>query len=115
MYSKKDQLSKRVDASTINLYDKNIIVRFNKKQLNERVQFLLNKQVCQVCEESYNLDYPHHARFGIAKKDDRFMINICVHCHRIIHNKGFKDLKKTREETEDIGWENNLEYLNEAK
>jgi len=43
--------------------------------------------------------------------DDRYLINICVGCHRTIHTKGFNTLLKTRDETVGIGWDNNLEYL----
>ncbi len=96
------------------LMDSSIVVRFPKKELDKRVMFVLEKEVCQVCENSQALDYPHHARFGNAKKDDRYLVNICIDCHRIIHTKGFKTLSKTREETEDIGWNNHKEYMNET-
>ena len=87
--------------------------RVSITELNERVAFLINKEICQVCEESYDLDYPHHAEFGGYKKDDRSMINICIDCHRTIHTKGFDTLNKTRKETALIGKRNNEEFLNE--
>lgn len=87
--------------------------RVSKAELKSRVEFLLNKEVCQVCEESYDLDRPHHTLQGTYKKDDRSMINICCTCHRILHTKGFATLKKTKEETIKIGRLNNEEYLDE--
>ncbi len=92
--------------------DLSLVVRFDKAELRKRVEFVLEKDVCQVCEESHDLDYPHHARYGVSRKDDRFLINICTTCHRLIHNIGFSKVKKTRQETEDIAWENHQEYLN---
>ena len=110
MVSKKEQL-KWIKDTSIDEYDLSRVVRYDKKELKNRVEFILNIGLCQVCDNSTNLDYPHHARFGNSRKDDRFLVCICVDCHRTIHNKGFKTLDKTREETEDIGWNNNLEYL----
>ena len=86
-------------------------VRFDIAELKKRVQFILEKEVCQVCEESYQLDAPHHAVYGLGVKDDRTLINICLRCHRLIHNTGYDTLKKTREEIEAIGWENNEQFL----
>ena len=86
-------------------------VRFNKAELQRRVEFILAKEVCQVCETSTNTDYPHHAVYGFGVKDDRTLINVCVECHRLIHSSGgYKKLNKTREEIEVIGWENNDGY-----
>ena len=98
----------------LDLMDQTITVRLSKDQVKDRVQWLLNKEVCQVCETSTDLDYPHHAFFGISHKDDRTMINICVECHRTIHNKGYGPLNKTREQIEALGWTNNEEFKNEA-
>ena len=86
--------------------------RVSKSELKNRVQILLNKETCQVCEWSTELDYPHHALFGIAKKDDRNMICICVQCHRHIHTKGFPIHGKSRADTVEIGKLNNEEFLN---
>ncbi len=108
MLSKKSQI-KWVKEKALDLMDLSQVIRFDKNELQKRVSFILEKEICQICEESYDLDYPHHARYGNAKKDDRYLINICVKCHIILHTKGFKTLKKTREETEDIGWDNHLE------
>ena len=85
-------------------------IRLCADELKKRVMFILDKDVCQVCEESYQLDYPHHAVYGLGVKDDRTLVNICVSCHRIIHSVGYDKLSKTREEIEDIGWGNNDEY-----
>jgi len=97
----------------VDLLDQSITVRLSKDQVKQRVIFILCKEVCQVCETSMDLDYPHHAIFGISHKDDRTLINICVSCHRTIHTKGYGPLMKTREEIEALGWTNNEEYLND--
>lgn len=110
MYTKTEQLQKVKDKGLDEL-DLSITMRYTKSEVKKRVEFVLQKEVCQVCEESYDLDYPHHARYGVSRKDDRFLICICVECHRLIHQKGFSQVKKTREETEDIAWSNHLEYL----
>jgi len=62
--------------------------------------------VCQVCDESRNLDTPHHTKQGLGVKDDRSLICICIECHDILHRIGFETLKKTRDELEDIGNDN---------
>lgn len=85
-------------------------VRFDKTELRKRVYFILNKEVCQVCEDSLDLDYPHHVEQG-ANKDDRYMINICVECHRAIHEKGYSAVKKNRNDCKMISWNNHLEYM----
>ena len=103
MLLKKDQLFKNKKKQ-----DRKV----SKKELENRVKFILEKEVCQVCETSTDLDYPHHAVFGFSKKDDRTMINICVKCHRDIHTKGFPVHGKSREDTVKIGWKNNEEYMN---
>ncbi|MCK4816680.1 hypothetical protein KA005_12995 [bacterium] len=85
-------------------------IRFNKAELKRRVELILEKEVCQVCETSTDLDYPHHAIMGYGVKDDRSLVNICVECHRLIHSSGgYEKLSKTREEIEAIGWANNEE------
>ena len=104
MLSKKDQTKR---GGRLN---DNSPVRFNKSELQKRQQFILDKEVCQVCEESYQLDVPHHAEYGLGVKDDRTLVNICLTCHRIIHSVGYDKLSKTREEILVIGWSNNDEY-----
>lgn len=89
---------------------KNKPVRFSKKELQKRVEFIIAKEVCQVCEENTYLDYPHHAVYGWSSKDDRTLVNICISCHTIIHTKGYDILPKTRKEVEAIGWANDKEY-----
>ncbi len=90
--------------------DESVIIRFTKRDLNKRVEFILSKEVCQVCENSTNLDGPHHAKSG-SSKDDRYLINICIYCHREIHFGSFDNLMKSRDEVVYIGWENHLEFL----
>jgi len=86
--------------------------RFNKAELKKRVEFILEKEVCQVCETSTDLDYPHHALYGLGVKDDRSLVNICVKCHRLVHSSGGYDkLPKSREDIEITGWSNNEEYM----
>ncbi len=85
-------------------------VRFSKNELKKRVEFIIAKEICQVCDENSFLDYPHHAVYGWSSKDDRTLVNICISCHTIIHTKGYTALAKDREEIEVIGWKNNKEY-----
>lgn len=87
--------------------------KVNKEEFNKRVSFLIDKGLCQICNESSYLDFPHHAEFGLAKKDDRTMINICIECHRHIHTKGFPIHGLSRADTVAIGWKNNEEFLND--
>jgi hypothetical protein len=110
MYTKEMQTNKNKEKE-VDLSDRSITIRLKKDEIKKRVQWLLDKEVCQVCENSTNLDYPHHAIFGWSNKDDRTMINICVDCHRTIHTKGYGPLKKDRSTIENIGWSNNEEYL----
>lgn len=120
--NRKGALKKSIEANKINpiedmnLFDKSITVRFDKKELQRRVYFVLNLNdgVCQVCESSRDLDYPHHTKQG-SKKDDRYMINICCSCHDILHRVGFETLNKTREELKVIGWYNHLKYMESIK
>ncbi|TLP41052.1 hypothetical protein [Arcobacter arenosus] len=85
--------------------------KVKKAELEARVKFILSKEFCQICG-SDDLDYPHHAEFGLAKKDDRTLINICVPCHRHIHQIGFPIHGLSRIDTIKIGWENNEEFIN---
>lgn len=91
--------------------DKNIVVRYGKEDLKKRVSFVLDLGPCQVCETSMDLDYPHHAVYGMGKKDDRYLINICVVCHSTIHGLGYEKLKKSRFTLKEIGWDNHLNFL----
>ncbi len=85
-------------------------IRFNKAELKRRVELILEKEVCQVCETSTDLDYPHHSIYGLGVKDDRSLVNVCVECHILIHSSGgYEKLSKTRKEIEAIGWANNEE------
>jgi len=90
--------------------------RVSKSELKSRVEFILSKEVCQVCNVSTNLDYPHHSEFGLSKKNDYSLINICIDCHRHIHTKGFPIHGLSRNDTIQIGIRNNTEYfLNEKR
>ena len=82
-------------------------VRFLKAKLRDRVYRILNLNdgLCQVCNASSELDYPHHVEQG-SKKDDRTMINICIYCHDLIHRVGYEAINKTREECKVIAWSN---------
>ena len=90
--------------------DESKTIRFTKRDLNKRKEFILSKEVCQVCEQSHDLDSPHHARSG-KDKDDRYLINVCIPCHREIHFGSYDNVPKSRGELEYIGWENHLEFL----
>lgn len=86
--------------------------RVSKSELKERVEFILNKELCQICNISTDLDYPHHSEFGLSKKNDKSLINICVTCHSHIHTKGFPIHGLSREDTILIGVQNNMEFEN---
>ena len=102
------------DSGTKESLNPNKPVRFEKKKLQQRVYNILNIEVCQVCEKSHDLDYPHHVMQG-AKKDDRYMINICVECHRLIHEVGYRAVDKWREECKHIAWDNHERFENLEK
>lgn len=93
---KKSPIKKKAYVAKVGL-NPNKPVRFQKEKLQQRVYNILNLGCCQVCEESYDLDYPHHVEQG-SKKDDRTMINICIGCHDLIHRVGYSAVKKDRSE-----------------
>ena len=86
-------------------------VRVDACELEKCVNFILSKEVCQVCEDSISLDYPHHVVQGLGVKHDFTLICICVNCHRLIHSCGYSSVKKSREECEIIAEKNNLEFI----
>ena len=86
-------------------------VRFNKKEYQERQEWIMSKEVCQVCDTSTDLDAPHHADYGLGKKDDRSLVCICIACHKEVHSGSYLNLKKSREQILRIGYNNNDEYL----
>jgi len=94
--------------------NKNRPVRFKKDALKKRVNLIVGIGACQVCEESYDLDYPHHVERG-SKKDDRYMINICVYCHMLIHSVGYSSVEKSLIECKNISWGNHLMFEKESK
>lgn len=102
------------DCEEIDLFDENIVVRFPKEEYKRRQDFVLAYGTCQICEESTDLDTPHHARQGLGVKDDRYLDCICKRCHGLIHTVGYGAVKKTREECESIGWGNNLDYIEQT-
>jgi len=75
--------------------------RFAPKEYKAYQDYIKDIGVCQVCEESAQLDTPHHTKQG-ANKDDRSLICICISCHDILHRIGFETLAKTRAELEEI-------------
>ena len=85
-------------------------VRFNAIDLKYRIELIVEIGCCQVCELSYELDVPHHVEQGLGVKDDRYMLNICVPCHRLIHSVGYSAVKKTRVECKEIAWGNHLKF-----
>lgn len=97
----------------MDLFDEKLVVRFPKDEYRKRQNFIKEYETCQVCEESQDLDTPHHARQGLGVKDDRFLINVCINCHGKIHSIGYGAVKKTREDCESIGWGNHLEFMEE--
>jgi len=88
-------------------------VRFTFKEYRRRQTFIRGLGVCQVCDESCDLDAPHHVMQGVGVKDDRFLINICDGCHRMIHTVGYIGVKKTKEECKEIAWSNHLKFEEE--
>ena len=97
--------------SDADLLDETQTIRFDKKEYRKRQDFVFNIGVCQVCENSYNMTTPHHGKYG-AFKDDRYLVAVSdCDCHYKIHNVGYEDLAKSKEEIEAIGWDNHLEYL----
>lgn len=82
--------------------------RLSKEEYKAYQTYIKEIGVCQVCEESTDLDTPHHTKQGIGNKDDRSIICICIACHSEIHTKGFSGLAKDRATLEEIGrinWE----------
>lgn len=84
--------------------------RFSPDKYREYQNHILSFGVCQVCDESTDLDTPHHTKQGLGVKDDRSLICICISCHDILHRVGFETLKKTRLELEEIGRINWVDY-----
>lgn len=84
-------------------------VRFKKTKYKARQDEIRSLGACQVCDTSYELDAPHHVVQGLGFKDDRYMINICVTCHSLIHSvAGYVGVAKTKEECKVIAWNNHL-------
>ena len=92
---------------------RNKALRMKKKEFDNYRGFLNNSgDPCQVCEENYLLDPPHHEP-NTYDKDDKYQLRICVNCHRIRHTGDVKTLKKTLVEMEEIAvnnWETYQEY-----
>ena len=107
-YSGKNRNRKGNRKDTRESLNPNKPVRFTKAKLEKRVYDILNLGVCQICEESSELDYPHHVEQG-AKKDDRTLINVCISCHDLIHRVGYSAVNKDRSECIVIAWSNHEE------
>ena len=88
-------------------------VRFSKSKYIERQEIIRGFGLCQVCEESTDMDTPHHGDYGLGKKDDRSLVCICIKCHYEIHSGSYSNIKKTREEIKEIGYNNDKELLKE--
>ena len=86
----------------------NKAVRFPTAKYKQRQDDIRALGACQVCERFYTLDAPHHVMQGVGTKDDRFMINICIDCHGLIHTIGYSAVKKNREECREIAWSNHI-------
>ena len=119
MFTKKDQTSSnrikpKSNNSKSGIKDDTKPVRFSEAEYKARQDFILAKESCQCCGEFGNLDTPHHAEYGLGKKDDRYLVNICLVCHWEIHSGSYDNLPKTREELKVIGWLNHLEYMDQA-
>ena len=88
---------------------KNRPTRLSKSELESYILYLNDcGEPCQVCEENFMLDKPHHTKRGY-KKDDTFQIRICTKCHHELHFGVHKNLKKTDDEIEEISianWKN---------
>ena len=104
---KKDRRSGRVSLNP----DKPVL--FTLPKYRKRQDDIRSLEVCQVCEACSDLDAPHHVLQGLGVKDDRYLINICIICHGIIHTVGYMGVKKTREECEEIAWSNHLKFEEE--
>ncbi|RLA84431.1 MAG: hypothetical protein DRG78_01535 [Epsilonproteobacteria bacterium] len=113
--AKSKQLSKnKVDVMTLDLRDKSLVIRFNDTEYINRQDFIMKINTCQICNIDTQSGVPHHAKYGSHAKDDRFLVNVgksCV-CHHNIHFKSYEGIELTKKEIEDIGWQNNLDYLN---
>lgn len=82
-------------------------VRFFQAKYRARQDAIRELGRCQVCDVSYELDAPHHVMQG-GCKDDRYLINICVTCHGLIHSVGYSAVKKDRSECKVIAWSNHV-------
>ena len=88
----------------------NKAVRFEPAKYKQRQDDIKDLGVCQVCDLSYELDTPHHVEQGIGVKDDRYLINVCIDCHGLIHVVGYSAVKKDRAECKEIAWSNHLRF-----
>jgi len=86
-------------------------IRFKTPKYRQRQREIKSLGVCQVCELNYELDTPHHVMQGSCK-DDRYLINICIDCHALIHMVGYSAALKDRLECKVIAWNNHLMFEN---
>ena len=80
--------------------------RLSPKEYADYQDYIKDIGVCQVCEESTDLDTPHHSLYGLGVKSDISLVCICINCHSNIHSKGYGHVPKTRKEIESIGKHN---------
>ncbi|RLA82787.1 MAG: hypothetical protein DRG78_06220 [Epsilonproteobacteria bacterium] len=112
--AKSEQLYKnKVDVMTLDLKDKSLVVRFNDIEYINRQDFIMKIATCQICGIDTQSGTPHHAKYGSHAKDDRFLVNVGKNCscHHNIHFKSYEGIELTKKEIENIGWQNNLDYL----
>ena len=104
---KKGTIKQRADVATREPLNPNKPVRFGREQYWKRVTWLQDLGACQICGFERELDHPHHPHTG-ANRDDRYMINACIKCHRDLHEKGYSSVAKSLEECKQIGIDNNV-------
>ena len=56
----------------------------------------LNRKICYLCEQEGVVEV-HHCLHGTANRkkaeEDGLMVNLCIRCHRRLHDKGYGDEK----------------------
>ena len=88
-------LSKKQQTKRNSRLRDDVSQRFSKADYKKYQDFIKSFEICQVCDINFGDDAPHHTKQG-SHKDDRSLINICIDCHRTLHNSGYSTLKKSR-------------------
>jgi len=102
---------KEANFNDVDLFDKSIVIRFDSVEYKQRQDYVKAIGLCQCCNVSVALDTPHHAAYGSGKKDDRYLVCICISCHLEIHSGSYSNLLRSREELKEIGWDNHLKIM----